>query len=112
MLSSDPGGRACPSTSAGPVRLMSTATVVVMTRSMAKNCKSPRLVLICRQGREGKTASSLTEEAPAVPLGSCSPSLRGIPAHLGRPETDAAGSPYLQGTPDLRRGLGFALWSP
>lgn len=99
MLSRAPGGRACPSTSAGPVRLMSTATVVVMTRSMAKNCKSPRLVLICRQGREGKTASSLMREAPDVPLGSRSARLRGVPADLGRPEAHAQAPPTCRGHP-------------
>lgn len=31
-------------------RLMSTATVAVMTRSTARNCRSPRLVLTCQWG--------------------------------------------------------------
>lgn len=57
-LSSAPGGRARTKVSAGPVRLMSTATVVVMTRSMAKNCRSPRLVLICGRGGQGKLRAS------------------------------------------------------
>lgn len=62
-LSSAPGGRARTSVRAGPVRLMSTAIVVVMTRSMAKNCRSPRLVLTCGR-QEGRDAEDEPQGVP------------------------------------------------
>lgn len=46
MLISAPWGRRTPSSLAGPVRPISTATVVVMIRSKKRNWKSLRLVLI------------------------------------------------------------------
>lgn len=49
-LISAPWGRCVPSSCAGPVLPISTATVVVMIRSKKRNCKSLRLVLIW--GRE------------------------------------------------------------
>lgn len=65
-LSSAPGGRARTSVRAGPVRLMSTAIVVVMTRSMAKNCRSPRLVLTCGR-QEDRDAEDAEDEPQGVP---------------------------------------------
>lgn len=54
MLISAPWGRSARSSLAGPVRPISTATVVVMIRSKKRNWKSLRLVLIW----EGETSRS------------------------------------------------------
>lgn len=45
---------------------MSTAIVVVMTRSMAKNCRSPRLVLICGRQEDRGEAEGQRLQSPRV----------------------------------------------
>lgn len=72
-----PCGRRGPSSEAGAVLPISTATEDVMTRSKKKNCRSLKLVLICsgRPRRRGSPPVRVRQDpslsAPPAPQGPC-----------------------------------------